>query len=104
MALGATLEDLDRHMHRGGDRPSVREREDRMPYSGALDRIAANRVHRRNSSRSLVGWNRVCSANCSRAALRKPLSPEFSLVGREGLEPPTPCASCKCASNCANGP
>jgi hypothetical protein len=26
------------------------------------------------------------------------------LVGREGLEPPTPCASCKCASNCANGP
>jgi hypothetical protein len=25
-------------------------------------------------------------------------------VGREGLEPPTPCASCKCATNCANGP
>jgi hypothetical protein len=25
-------------------------------------------------------------------------------VGREGLEPPTPCASCKCATSCANGP
>jgi site-specific DNA recombinase len=28
----------------------------------------------------------------------------LSGVGREGLEPPTPCASCKCATNCANGP
>src|SRR5207244_4748995 len=27
-----------------------------------------------------------------------------SAVGREGLAPPTPCASCKCATNCANGP
>src|SRR5438067_13345941 len=27
-----------------------------------------------------------------------------SLVGRTGLEPVTPCASCKCATNCANGP
>ncbi len=26
------------------------------------------------------------------------------VVGREGLEPPTPCASCKCATSCANGP
>ena len=26
------------------------------------------------------------------------------LVGRTGLEPVTPCASCKCATNCANGP
>lgn len=26
------------------------------------------------------------------------------LVGRRGLEPLTPCASCKCATNCANGP
>ena len=25
-------------------------------------------------------------------------------VGRRGLEPLTPCASCKCATNCANGP
>jgi site-specific DNA recombinase len=25
-------------------------------------------------------------------------------VGRTGLEPVTPCASCKCATNCANGP
>jgi ectoine hydroxylase-related dioxygenase (phytanoyl-CoA dioxygenase family) len=27
-----------------------------------------------------------------------------TLVGRRGLEPLTPCASCKCATNCANGP
>ena len=27
-----------------------------------------------------------------------------SLVGRAGLEPTTPCVSCKCATNCANGP
>jgi site-specific DNA recombinase len=27
-----------------------------------------------------------------------------NLVGRRGLEPLTPCASCKCATNCANGP
>ncbi len=27
-----------------------------------------------------------------------------SAVGRRGLEPLTPCASCKCATNCANGP
>ena len=26
------------------------------------------------------------------------------LVGRTGLEPVTPCASCKCATSCANGP
>jgi hypothetical protein len=26
------------------------------------------------------------------------------MVGRTGLEPVTPCASCKCATNCANGP
>src|SRR5580704_18072633 len=26
------------------------------------------------------------------------------VVGRRGLEPLTPCASCKCATNCANGP
>ncbi len=26
------------------------------------------------------------------------------LVGRRGLEPLTPCASCKCATSCANGP
>jgi hypothetical protein len=26
------------------------------------------------------------------------------VVGRTGLEPVTPCASCKCATNCANGP
>jgi hypothetical protein len=25
-------------------------------------------------------------------------------VGRAGLEPTTPCVSCKCATNCANGP
>jgi hypothetical protein len=25
-------------------------------------------------------------------------------VGRRGLEPLTPCVSCKCATNCANGP
>ena len=25
-------------------------------------------------------------------------------MGRRGLEPLTPCASCKCATNCANGP
>ena len=34
-------------------------------------------------------------------------SPKFEygdLVGRRGLEPLTPCASCKCATNCANGP
>ena len=27
-----------------------------------------------------------------------------TLVGRRGLEPLTPCASCKCATSCANGP
>ena len=27
-----------------------------------------------------------------------------SWVGRRGLEPLTPCVSCKCATNCANGP
>ena len=27
-----------------------------------------------------------------------------SRVGRRGLEPLTPCASCKCATSCANGP
>jgi hypothetical protein len=27
-----------------------------------------------------------------------------TVVGRRGLEPLTPCASCKCATNCANGP
>ena len=26
------------------------------------------------------------------------------VVGRRGLEPLTPCASCKCATSCANGP
>jgi len=26
------------------------------------------------------------------------------MVGRAGLEPTTPCVSCKCATNCANGP
>jgi hypothetical protein len=26
------------------------------------------------------------------------------VVGRTGLEPVTPCASCKCATSCANGP
>ena len=34
-------------------------------------------------------------------------SPKFEygdVVGRRGLEPLTPCASCKCATNCANGP
>jgi hypothetical protein len=29
---------------------------------------------------------------------------EKTMVGRTGLEPVTPCASCKCATNCANGP
>ncbi len=27
-----------------------------------------------------------------------------TMVGRRGLEPLTPCVSCKCATNCANGP
>ena len=34
-------------------------------------------------------------------------SPKFEygdVVGRRGLEPLTPCASCKCATSCANGP
>src|SRR5450755_2175294 len=31
-------------------------------------------------------------------------SVKTSVVGRTGLEPVTPCASCKCATNCANGP
>ena len=30
--------------------------------------------------------------------------PWSEMVGRRGLEPLTPCASCKCATNCANGP
>ena len=30
--------------------------------------------------------------------------PSSEVVGRRGLEPLTPCASCKCATNCANGP
>ncbi len=29
---------------------------------------------------------------------------QLRAVGRTGLEPVTPCASCKCATNCANGP
>jgi hypothetical protein len=29
---------------------------------------------------------------------------QFNEVGRAGLEPTTPCVSCKCATNCANGP
>jgi site-specific DNA recombinase len=45
-------------------------------------------------------------------AYREPFDGLFALpkfeyetvVGRRGLEPLTPCASCKCATNCANGP
>ena len=32
------------------------------------------------------------------------VSSDITAVGRTGLEPVTPCASCKCATNCANGP
>ena len=36
---------------------------------------------------------------------RRPLTDRLvNRVGRRGLEPLTPCASCKCATNCANGP
>ena len=44
------------------------------------------------------------------AIVRRTLAVEIWLptfgcrVGRTGLEPVTPCASCKCATNCANGP
>ncbi len=41
----------------------------------------------------------------SRGKADPPRNPRSSgVVGRRGLEPLTPCASCKCATNCANGP
>jgi site-specific DNA recombinase len=55
---------------------------------------------------------RVRDGHVVEAAYREPFDLLFSVpkfeyddvVGRRGLEPLTPCASCKCATNCANGP
>jgi hypothetical protein len=54
------------------------------------------------SNGSLLGSLRA-NLTISRAP-SQPCFPRSILVGRTGLEPVTPCASCKCATNCANGP
>jgi len=51
---------------------------------------------------SLVGSPRVDSTDFRQSS--QTCFPRSNLVGRTGLEPVTPCASCKCATNCANGP
>jgi site-specific DNA recombinase len=61
---------------------------------------------------ALVHEIRVESRHAIRPVFRVPQAtlerdPVLALsrsVGRRGLEPLTPCASCKCATNCANGP
>ncbi len=76
-------------------------------------------AYRRGSDRTRRLFNtavlddvRVRNGHVVEAAYKEPFDllfpvPKFEyddVVGRRGLEPLTPCASCKCATNCANGP
>src|SRR5579871_3925553 len=85
--------------------------------SGPPGRCTATRSLR-SSTLPLCQW-RSCLANprtlaekfgCQPPPLNHPQvvseerNPRSPVVGRRGLEPLTPCASCKCATNCANGP
>jgi len=69
------------------------------PTRRRFNQAVLTRIDVRNGKIADVGYNRPFDLLSS--------SSEFEygdLVGRTGLEPVTPCASCKCAAICANGP
>ena len=77
--------DTDHHVGEGDDRSDLRWRSGR-------------------SWRSVRRSNRRSGSLTETAVQKNPSATRVSRVGRRGLEPLTPCASCKCATSCANGP
>jgi site-specific DNA recombinase len=78
---------------------------------GAAYRRGGDRT-RRLFNAAVLDEVHVRDGHVVEAAYKEPFDLLFSVpkfeyddvVGRRGLEPLTPCASCKCATSCANGP
>jgi hypothetical protein len=77
---------------------ALRQSEHRVQHDWGVG-ILLNRVGLRRCQRSNLRSHRS-STRCGPAVADL----RIILVGRAGLEPTTPCVSCKCATNCANGP
>src|SRR5205807_3536514 len=100
---GAGARDIDPGRSRGIDRSRARCREPRTARAyrktarqSAAEQVAANILENEERPRRQVGRPET--------VLSSDYGTEHFRVGRTGLEPVTPCASCKSATNCANGP